>query len=70
MNGKVTWQPRMGSYEYYSRWALERYRPCEQCSEQFREVYEQLKLTVESADQLFEMGYQLYADLSRMDEHI
>ena len=52
--------------ELHSRRALENYRPCEECSPEYRACYAKLETLVESADMLFDRAYETHNELIAM----
>lgn len=55
--------------EFYSRHALEDplYEPCKDCPPEYRAAYARLQGLVEGADALFEMAYEAFHELYRMN---
>ncbi|MBI4174161.1 MAG: hypothetical protein HY517_00825 [Candidatus Aenigmarchaeota archaeon] len=51
-------------FEWYSRWALQRYEPCESCPPEYRAAYGRLQGLLEAADACFRSAYSVSAELS------
>jgi|GEM_PF-2580396 len=63
----ASWRPDVDSFEWYSRWALHSMAPCDYCSQEYRDAYARLQGTVDAADSCFRLGYQLYSELTRIE---
>lgn len=68
-NEQQTWKPGVSSYEWYAKWALERYAPCEQCLPEYRVAYAKMHGLMEAAETCFQLAYAQYAELTRMSAH-
>ena len=62
------WEPRISRGEWYVKWALENWAPCEGCPTEYREAYAKLEGAVEAADSVFQKAYGLYQDLESLYE--
>lgn len=68
IGGDERCMPRMmtNAFEWYSRWALQRYEPCDQCPPEYRAAYGRLQGLLEAADVCFKSAYRVSTELSRM----
>ena len=62
----MPWKPRIGSFEWYSRWAIDTMEPAADHTDEYKELYRRLQDEVKAADMCFQRGYELYIELSRM----
>lgn len=69
MGNNGIWRPKIGLHERYSRYALENMAPCSHCSDSYKQNFAELKGLVESAEMSFQLGYELYAELRRIDQY-
>jgi hypothetical protein len=60
-----SWRPDVDSFEWYSRWAVDNMMPCDDCSPEYKTAYAKLQGTVEAADNIFKLAYQLYIELDK-----
>ncbi len=68
IGGEAEDVPRMmtNAFEWYSRWALKQYEPCDNCPPEYRAVYGRLQGLLEAADACYKGAYRVSTELGRM----